>query len=134
MATRTEEPETKPVWDDRDPLDIPFAESGVVPPVYYNPIHPGLRFYVHGFQNGRSVLLWKGTVREGKYLFNTPRQEEYVRANISQHLGGNPPDRWQGENLEEDDRWFCNDCQFTTRNSKVAQDHRRAFGHQERPA
>lgn len=119
--------------DHRDPLDIPFAESGVVPPIYYNPIHPGLKFYIHGWENGRSVLLWRGTVKDGTYRFTTPRQEQWVRANVSRHLGGNPPNRWMGDNLEEDDRWHCADCTFTTRNSKVATDHRRTYDHSERP-
>jgi hypothetical protein len=119
--------------ESRDPLDIPFVESGVTPPTYYNPIQPGLRFYIHAWQGGRSVLLWKGVVKDGTYRYATPRQEQWVRANIRKHLGGNDPERWRGDNLEEDDRWFCADCQFTTRNTKVAQDHRRAFEHQERP-
>jgi hypothetical protein len=122
---------------ERDPLDIPFSESGYVPPVYYNPHSPGRKFYVHAMgADGRSHQIYKGVVKEGTYRWrlSTPREELYIRDDISTCLNGNPPDRWIGENLEEDDRWFCdnNSCGFTTRNTKVAVDHQRNFGHRQK--
>jgi hypothetical protein len=118
---------TKP---ERNPLDVPYAESGLEKPVYYNPYSPHSTFYVNRTdERGNVVTVYRGRFVGGTARYETPRQEQFVRDHLTRVLNGNSPDRWKGDNLDEEDRVNCQ-CGFTTRNSKVALDHQKKTKHQ----
>jgi len=113
-----------------DELDTPYGVSGITAPIYHNPIYPNSIYYVHG-RDPQGIVRTIGKIPfvNGYARFQTPRQEAWVRLHLSQLLNGNSPDRWQGEDLDEDDREVCQ-CGFTTLNRKVAIDHYKHWKHQ----
>jgi hypothetical protein len=118
--------------DTRDPLDIPYSESGLPRPILYNPIRPGGTYYAHTRdEKGRWVTAGKIKVWAGQYRFETPRQAQWAQDHMRKMLKGNEPSRWIGNNLDPEDKDVC-ECGFTTLNSKVAIDHRRYWKHQSR--
>ncbi len=109
-----------------DPLDIPYLESGLPKPLWYNPIYPSSSFRVHAQdRDGNSVTVWVGRFRGGLARYETPRHEQWVRAHLRKLRNGNDPERWLGDNLDEEDRIHFSCTTFDTRNSKAAADHQK---------